>query len=337
MSLAPFLFAAAATGRSILDVIEWIERDEHEEIQQILLSIDRGAAHAHSLSFAQPNEDRTAYLRLMREMLSVYEDPVVARSLDRHEIVTGELLDGGDHTLYVAVPEHDQARFRPLGATVIRQILAAAYEQAAATAGRLRPPLLVVLDEVVGLTTADDLTAVASAGAARGVQIVSVFQDVEQVEMAYGDSANRLIESHAAWLLLPNAHDADYGDDSGLAIPPDVARQLKDGEGALCYGATPPGRVRLRPWFRDRRLRRMAATPQDAVSPAERGDPATTFVAAEQVSAWHRRRPAEAPPDPTIPVDTDDPGFTDVFGSLDADSLPENVTRFPGSRPWFRR
>ena len=37
----------------------------------------------------------------MHQILRVYEDPMVADSMDRHEIVPDEVLDGGNHTLYL--------------------------------------------------------------------------------------------------------------------------------------------------------------------------------------------------------------------------------------------
>ena len=45
-------------------------------------------------------------------------------------------------------------------------------------------------------------------------------------------------------------------------MPLEALRQLKPGEAVLLYGHLPPARVRLRPWFADRRLRKL-------VNPAE--------------------------------------------------------------------
>ena len=53
----------------------------------------------------------------------------------------------------------------------------------------------------------------------------------------------------------------------------------------------------------------------------------------DQASAWLRRSPSPVRPsaeDPTIPLDTHDPGYVEVFGSLDDDTAPQNVTPMPG-------
>jgi type IV secretion system protein VirD4 len=343
MALAPYLFAAAATGRTIVDTLEWLAADEHYEVQEMLRVVDRAAAHAHAMAFLQPDPARSAYLRLMRQVLGVYEDPVAASSMDRHDIVPGELLDGGPHTLYLTAPEHDQARFRPLSATIVRQVVSAAYERSAAETGAIDPPLLVILDQVVGIAPVDDLAAVASTGPARGVQVVSVFQDLAQISGHYGPDTGLLVKNHRAKLVLPSPHDADPAGEGGGLLPPWLAGQLGEGEAALLYGSMRPVRVRLRRWFHDRDLRRRAATPQDALAPPDPVDTAPSPVAAEQVGAWRRRGPevSSTPEDPTIPLDTTAPDYTDVFGSLhvdvDEDETPENVTPFPAGRSRFRR
>jgi type IV secretory pathway TraG/TraD family ATPase VirD4 len=44
-------------------------------------------------------------------------------------------------------------------------------------------------------------------------------------------------------------------------VPPEALRQLKPRRALLVYGHLPPVRIRLRPWFRSPRLRRLATTP----------------------------------------------------------------------------
>ena len=40
--------------------------------------------------------------------------------------------------------------------------------------------------------------------------------------------------------------------------PANALREMKPGEGLLIYGNLPPARLKLRPWFKDRRLRKQA-------------------------------------------------------------------------------
>jgi type IV secretory pathway TraG/TraD family ATPase VirD4 len=103
--------------------------------------------------------------------------------------------------------------------------------------------------------------------------------------------AETMVNSHRARMLLPGVADLDtlrYF--SGLAgeeearettrtvgsgaggggtrtigvrrrplVAPEALRQLPAGRALLLYGRLPPAEVRLRMWFEDRRLRRLAA------------------------------------------------------------------------------
>jgi type IV secretion system protein VirD4 len=331
MSLAPFLFAAVSSGRSIGTAAEWIEREERDEVLEVLENVDRTAARAHRSTFMRADPSRSTFLHAMHEILSVYEDPVVAASLGRHEIVPEEVLDG-PNTLYLTAPEYDQDRFRPLCAMVVRRVLAAAYELSAQRGEPLDPPLLVVLDDVTGIAPVYDLGALASTAAARGVQLVSVVQDVAQIDEQYGDAAAMVIKNHGARVLLPCGPAGRIDDRLAAGAP---LHELRPDESALLYGTRSPIRLRLRPWFRDTELRRRVETPQDALRPAERVDSSVPMTVAEQSVLWLQRitgRTAPEAHDATIPLDTGGREFTDVFGTLEDETMPANVTRLRDAR-----
>jgi hypothetical protein len=331
MALAPYLYAAVVAGRPMGTVIEWIAREEEDEVLAALRTVGGPAARTHATNAARPDPDRSAFLRHMYRALGVYDDPVVAASMDRHEIVPDELLDGGRHTLYLTAPEHDQARFRLLNAALLRQVLAAAYERSSARAAALDPPLLVVLDQVVGITSVDDLAAVASSGAARGIQVLSVFSDLRQVGGHDGEGAWALLRSHPARLLLPRGPAGGMGGPELELVPALSDQGLADGEAALLYGNRLPVRLRLRHWFGVKELRRRAEMPRDTWDPGDHGRDAPHYVTGDQANVWLRRGsgshespvPAGAP----APPDPESREFTSIFGSLhEDDTAPINVT-----------
>ena len=296
-ALAPYLFAAASSGRTIDDVARWIDREERDEVLDLLKPRQADAALAHQATFKREDRARSSLFQVMQQILSVYLDPVVATSAENHEIVMDELLDGGAHTLYVTAPIHDQARFRPLFAAVIRQVLTAVFERASDQP--LAAPLLLVLDEAANIAPVEDLPTVASTAAAMGLQLVTVFQDVAQIKGRYGDAAGTVVNNHRAKLFLPGISDLDTLDLTSRLVgeheterdsvtrdisgrrsnttashwrrllPPELVRQLEDGEGVLLYGNLPSIRVRLRPWYRNRVLRRRANNVQDRLAPTE--------------------------------------------------------------------
>lgn len=339
MSLAPYLFAAATEGKSIIDAAQWIEREERDEVLEILKPRSASAARAHETTFFRPDESRSTYFHFMYQVLSVYGDPSVRTTADRHEIVASELLDGGHHTLYLTAPEHDQVRFRPLFAALVRQIITEADDRFAAKGEALRPPLLLLLDEAVGVASVDDLAAIASSGAAKGVQVVSIFQDLNRFERVHSNAEGLLTRSHRARLVLSGdveaaaaAAEAGYGS-------PDVAVSAAAGDGVLHYGNTAPVHVRLRRWYHDAELRRRVETAQDVIEPSERraARRAVTGTSVdEQTSAWFKREKdwsGEPPQDPVSPTE-EQYRLSDLFGRKEEDRKPNNVT---DARDRFRR
>ena len=63
----------------------------------------------------------------------------------------------------------------------------------------LDPPLLLVLDECANIAPLRDLPTLASTGAGQGIQLVSVFQDMAQINAVYGrDHAPTIVSNHRA-------------------------------------------------------------------------------------------------------------------------------------------
>ena len=329
MALAPYLLAAVASGRTIGKAVEWIERQERDEVLEVLNTVDRGAARAHRSTFERPDSPRIRYLQAMCDVLGVYQDPVVAASMNRQDIEPAALFDGETSTVYLTAPEQDQPLYRPLCAMLVRRLLAAAYEASAQRGRPLDPPLLVVLDDIIGVAPVHDLAGVASTASSRGVQLVSVVQDVAQIDDHYGDRAPMVVQNHPARLVFPAPWD---GVAHGRALGGDVAEHLADNEAALVYGPGRPTKVRLRPWYGDRELRRRVETPQDAVAAAEREDSSVPAATRDHsASAWLRRgsqrhQPTSDGEDPTIPLETRDPRYVEVFGAIEDPATLDNVT-----------
>ena len=170
----------------------------------------------------------------------------------------------------------------------MQDLVTAAYERVARTGRPLDPPLLVVLDEAANIAPVPQLDTLASTGAGQGIQLVSIFQDMAQVEATYGrDRAPTIVANHRAKLLLSGISDRttlEYvalllGDEASphrtatssssghstvsetvhyrKLASADALRQLRPGEGVLVYGHLPPAKLALRPWFRESSLRRL--------------------------------------------------------------------------------
>ncbi len=276
------------------------------EVLSIVRHIEPDAVLALEATFRREERARSSLFQVMQQILAAYLDPVVAASAERCDIDVAQLLDGTKSTLYVTSPHRDQARLRPVFAALIGQVIAGVYDRVAETQRPLDPPLLLVLDEAANIAPVEDLATIAATAASMGLQLVTVFQDVAQVKTRYGAASGTVVNNHRATLLLPGIKDVETlhltaqlaGDhevdrDSltrsadgrrsrttatqwRQLLPAENTRTLPVGAGVLLYGNLPPLRVKLRPWFRDRRLRRRGRVPYRCPGPPQTENPGLT-------------------------------------------------------------
>lgn len=287
--LAPLLFAAAVSGRSMSDVVRWVDTQETAEVVAVLAAAGvEEALTAAEASFGREERARSSIFTTTETVLDPFADPDVADGESRAEIDPAPLLDGGAHALYLCAPSHEQRRLRPLFSALVDQVVSAVYERAAATGRPLDPPLLVVLDEAAAIAPLEDLDGLAATGAGQGIQLVTVWQDLAQVGARYGARAPSVVNNHRAKVLLSGVSDAatleavsglvgEAGapeasvttDEAGgrsttesaplrRLAPGDSLRRMPPGHGLLVYGHLQPARIRLRPWFEDPTLSRLA-------------------------------------------------------------------------------
>jgi type IV secretory pathway TraG/TraD family ATPase VirD4 len=139
------------------------------------------------------------------------------------------------------------------------------------------------------------LPQLATTGRGQGIQLLTIWHDEAQLQHRYGHRASTVLNGHRAKLLLSGQADPAslelasklVGDEAvtqtsettggdGRAsltestayrrlLPPEALRQLKPRRALLVYGHLPPVRLRLRPWFRSRRLVSLAMAVDAAV------------------------------------------------------------------------
>ena len=206
-----------------------------------------------------------------------------------------ELLTGANNTLYLYAPASEQERLRPLFELLVSVVVYKAEELAAAQPdGMLDPRLFVCLDEAGNCAAIKKLPQLAT-GRGQGIQLLTIWHDEAQLQHRYGHRASTVLNGHRAKLLLSGQADPAslelasklVGDEAvtqtsettggdGRAsctdstayrrlLPPEALRQLKPRRALLVYGHLPPVRIRLRPWFRSRRLVTLAMAVDAAV------------------------------------------------------------------------
>jgi type IV secretory pathway TraG/TraD family ATPase VirD4 len=282
--LAPHLFAAAANGYTMADVVRWIDTQEEFEVRSLLQATGvEEAITAAEASWQREDRAKSSIYTTAEVVIEAYSEPTILNSAKTSDIRTSKFFDGGHHTLYVCAPSHEQDRLRPVFSTLLKQFIRAAYD----FGKRLDPPLLIVLDEAANIAPLDDLDSIASTCSGLGIQLLTVWQDLSQINARYGDRANTVVNNHRAKIVLSGISDPttlDYvsrlvgseeirqesstidgqgsksrtisTQDKNLA-PSDVVRRIKQNEGLLVYGALLPARLKLRPWYKSKRLTAM--------------------------------------------------------------------------------
>jgi len=287
LMLAPLLLAGAQQG-GMRDVVRWLDAgfEADTEVADILDAVaDELARSAWRGVTAMEARTRTSVTATARTVLAAWWDPRVLE-LARPELTPEHLL-ANRGSLFLVAPAHDQERLRSVFAGIVSQMTRAVYDHRARTGRRLEPGLLVVLDEAAHIAPVRNLPELAATGPEPGIQLVSIFHDTAQITAAYGRRAATVMANHRARIYLPGIGDPDtlhqlsrsLGDtrlerrqtSRGPAgdtvttidtqrplLPAHELRELPEGEALLVYGTLPPARLRLRPWYRDRQLRRLA-------------------------------------------------------------------------------
>jgi len=296
--LAPLLYVAARSGGGIEQVVRWAYGQGARELDQAIAQLTGSAtdeaelADAHSAydairAFeAQADRTRSSIEATAQALLRAYRFRRVARSASCCEITADRLLDERA-TLYLIGDAKASKLLRPLFLALLGEVVDGAYERATRAGGRLELPLLLCLDEAGNVAPLPNLAEVASTAPSHNIQLVSIFHDLAQARSRYGRQAETVVNSHRARMLLPGVADLEtlryfsglvgeeeareqtrttgaagttrsYGRRRRPLIAAEALRQLPDGHALLLYGRLAPVRVRLRMWFADRALRRLA-------------------------------------------------------------------------------
>jgi len=234
--LAPLLFAAARDGRTMADVVRWVDTQDSGEVSLILEQAGVAEAlDAARASWCRDDRTRSSVYTTAETILAPFADADAdagagagaradagadARADARADAgaarrgAPGDAFDppdlfGGVHTLYLCAPAHDQRRLRGYFSALTQQVLSYGFACATRSGKPLDPPLLVVLDEAAHIAPLPELDGLAATCASHGIQLVTVWQDLAQVRARYGSRAPTVLNNHRAKVFLPGVADPD--------------------------------------------------------------------------------------------------------------------------------
>ena len=269
VALAGCLWAAAVTGRTILDVYEWIQLHGHAKCLEILATHPGSTRQLFATCKRMFEENRTS--GSVRDTIDLTLSWAILPGLA--EAVTpapGEGFSAADFTrdcgtLYLIASGDDDSPVTPLF-----RALASWVHYEAGLAGskgphkRLDPPLHLALDEVTQVCPVD-LPVMLSDSAGKGVLITAVCHSVSQLEHRWGKhGADTIWSTCGTKVLLGSISDPDTlerasklcgtvkdGDGTQSAVPPELLRMLPEWRALVIRMNLSPVVVKVRPaWHR---------------------------------------------------------------------------------------
>lgn len=235
------------------------------------------------------DDDRTqsGVYSTARTFIEPWADPAILAAGKTCEI-TPEWLLSGDNTLYIVAEAEDQDRLQAIFSSLVRDLVSGAFSAATRNGGALPRHLVVLLDEAANICPLKQLPQWTATCPSHEISLITVWQDRSQQRERYGiDGAETIWNNSHARLILTGIADratndvtSQLGDEERLVrstttepgrgqrsvnirteshalVGGSSLRQQPDGQALLVYRNLPPIRVILRPWFKNRRLRRL--------------------------------------------------------------------------------
>ncbi|WP_460819406.1 type IV secretory system conjugative DNA transfer family protein [Nocardioides korecus] len=290
--LKGLLLAANASKGGIAEWTQWVYAGEkaRDTVEDVLRSAGHNeVAQEYATTWQIHEEGKGSVLFTALGLADTYSRPGVRAAIERGGFTVADLLDRNG-TLCIVTPSAEGDRFAPYFTTLVSAVTHEAERRAAARGGPLEPRLLLALDEAGNVFRYPRLPHLLTTSRGNGIQLLLIYHDLAQVEHLYGgrDVARTVVSNAKMRMLLPGVGDLEtlrywsdlmgqtrtqsHGSTTGadgrrsrsLSEHPDQLaplhrlQQLPDGQAVLVYQNLPPTRVRLLPWYADRRFRHLS-------------------------------------------------------------------------------
>lgn len=202
--LSSLILAAKELSPSLRTVFDWIESQDFEYALEGLYKT--GQDEAQSALDAIVKMDPRTFTSVIATLLSLlepYSDPAVSRLLSTDGINIESLLSRTErNTLYICSPMFKSERFAPIYEIFLSKVFEFAYSSDSEGAR-----MLFLLDELANVAPIPDLDKIASTCGSFGIVLCSIFQDLAQVETAYGSRSRSVVNNHRSKLCLSGITD----------------------------------------------------------------------------------------------------------------------------------
>jgi type IV secretory pathway TraG/TraD family ATPase VirD4 len=246
--VAGLMMVAKERGDSIFDVANVIERRGVEQ----WLGDRRTSTAAESVRSFLDHDPKT-----LDGILTTAETMVLPWRFAQ-PLAQVRCVVQGSNTLYLCSPRGEQRHYEPLFRGALRMVL---EEQQHLVEQGSQRQLLMVLDEAATVASLDELDQLAATVSGLDVTLVTVVQDFAQLVARWGARAATIVNNHTTRLVVAGLADPTVGSylpelvEEQAGVSPAPLRRQPPGTAMVVAGGQRVYAVRLRPWWRDRRLR----------------------------------------------------------------------------------
>jgi hypothetical protein len=176
--LAPLLYAANLSGRSVGELLRWVLRQDLEPAGRVLEDHEATAANDVLIGIAKTDaRERSSIFSATAGVLAAYNADATRRAATNANFEPTRFVGSSD-TVYITAPAHRQALCAPLVVGLLEQIRHAAYARAAG--GVDGGPVFLCLDEVANIAPIHDLPALVSEAGGQKLHVMACLQDLSQ-------------------------------------------------------------------------------------------------------------------------------------------------------------
>ncbi|MGC1512089.1 MAG: TraM recognition domain-containing protein, partial [Acidimicrobiales bacterium] len=282
--LASLFLAAGSTGRTMVDVYDWLNRTT-SPIPVDLLRLGGHVASANGLQARQSGavETREGVFETARVAAKCLRDPNIMAWVTPPPVELEEFDAAGfaatRETLYLLTKD-GAGGAAPLVAAFADRVMQDATRLAERRGGRLDPPMVAVLDEAANICKIADLPQLYSHLGSRGIIPVTILQSYPQGVGVWGetgmatlwaaatikiigarldddrflDKVSKLIGDHDVAMRSINRSANSQGENISFRrqriLAPEALRELAKGTAVLLATGCRPALLEMHPWYR---------------------------------------------------------------------------------------
>lgn len=144
---------------------------------------------------------RSSILTGAAAQLRLFADADVAWLTAKQQDSLDALVDDGPEARFLIIPDDKSTRY-PLVTLYLTQLFQVLTERTQQHGGHLPRPVHILLDEFGNLPSIPDFDKTVTVAAGRGMNLVMVLQDLQQLKARYGEDAHTIQGNARTWVYL---------------------------------------------------------------------------------------------------------------------------------------